>query len=182
MWPGGEEGSAEAPRPTSCSSHIYTRQAYWSRKASRKRRQVSSFREFLPEAWPWRGVQPHQLHSFQKTNQQAQETFTLSGCLEGHKDAGPGSPLEMPVGLWEPSQLDRGHLLLLGTCGAKVRFMSPVPERKMPRAGPLRANMLYTGIHGASWGRVRPWSETLGSCPDAAVHQLCNLCLHIAVK
>lgn len=60
----------------------------------------------------------------------------LSSCLAELKDAGPDPPLQMPVGLRELLQLDSGHLLLLGLCGVKVKFMSLKPERRRPRASP----------------------------------------------
>lgn len=69
----------------------------------------------------------------------------------------------MPIGLREPLQLDGGHLLLLGLCGAKVSFVSPISERRST-GGPgiswsppdwesqtLReSTVLYADIHGVS--------------------------------
>lgn len=70
----------------------------------------------------------------------------------------------MPTGMQEPLQLDGGHLLLLGMCGAKVRFMSSIPERKRPSKGLgiswgppdwdsqtfWESTVLYATIHGVS--------------------------------
>lgn len=53
----------------------------------------------------------------------------------------------MPAGLQEPLQLDGGHPLLLGMCGAKVRFTRPVPERR-PKAGPVTRRGGETPAHG----------------------------------
>lgn len=78
----------------------------------------------------------------------------------------------MPVGLWEPLQMDGRYLLLLGTCEAKVRFM----RREGPGKGPGYPRVLHIGrarrfvsrychmptLAGFARALVRPWSQTLG--------------------
>lgn len=72
-------------------------------------------------------------------------------------------------------------------CGSKVRFLSPVPEKKRPRAGPgisqvprigranpLGVNSAVCGIH-SSPGHREALESGSGPCPDAATHWLCDL-------